>query len=367
LKKGRPIKNKFGDQLLAWYRVHKRKLPWRRTRDPYKIWISEVMLQQTTVPAVVPHYVRWLEVFPDMGSLARAPLRKVLREWQGLGYYQRARNLHRAARSILRDHRGRFPRDEPKLRSLPGFGPYTTAAVLSLAFAQPRPVIDANIRRVLMRVLGLRGTAEPRIDKKFGVFLETVFPKDSPGDFNQALMELGALVCRKRNPQCLACPVRSHCRAAREGRQEIIPTPRKLSVQNVEAVVAVIRKDGPPDGFVLIQKRPSDGLLADLWEFPGGKVEPGESLTAALRREVREELGAEISDIRRLTTVRHAYTRFQVTLHAYTCRLCDQALKPGPHRRWVTLLSIRRYPLPSGSVKIVDHLAGRKPARDRAA
>jgi A/G-specific adenine glycosylase len=318
------------------------------------------MLQQTTVPAVIPHYERWLKVFPDMRSLARAPLRKVLREWQGLGYYQRARNLHDAAKTIVREYGGRIPDDEQTLRRLPGFGPYTTAAVLSLVYGQPQPVIDANVRRVLMRILGLRGTAEARIDKTLRAFLETVFSKDSPGDFNQAMMELGALVCRSRNPQCLACPVRQFCRAAREGTQEIIPRPRKLRLKKIEAVVAVMENDGR----ILIQKRPSRGLLADLWEFPGGKVKPGESLTAALRREVREELGAGIEDIRRLTTVRHAYTRFQVTLHAYACRIRDPHFKTGPRRRWVTLSSIRKYPLPSGSVKIVDFLAGRKSARD---
>jgi A/G-specific adenine glycosylase len=318
------------------------------------------MLQQTTVPAVIPHYERWLKVFPDMRSLARAPLRKVLREWQGLGYYQRARNLHDAAKTIVREYGGRIPDDEQTLRRLPGFGPYTTAAVLSLVYGKPQPVIDANVRRVLMRILGLRGTAEARIDKTLRAFLETVFSKDSPGDFNQAMMELGALVCRSRNPQCLACPVRQFCRAAREGTQEIIPRPRKLRLKKIEAVVAVMENDGR----ILIQKRPSRGLLADLWEFPGGKVKPGESLTAALRREVREELGAGIEDIRRLTTVRHAYTRFQVTLHAYACRIRDPHFKTGPRRRWVTLSSIRKYPMPSGSVKIVDFLAGRKSARD---
>ena len=318
------------------------------------------MLQQTTVQAVIPHYERWLKVFPDMRSLARAPLRKVLREWQGLGYYQRARNLHEAAKTIVREYGGRIPDDERFLRNLPGFGPYTTAAVLSLVYDKPQPVIDANVRRVLMRILGLRGTAEARIDKTLRAFLETVFSKDSPGDFNQAMMELGALVCRSRNPQCLACPVRQFCRAAREGTQEIIPRPRKLRLKKIEAVVAVMENDGR----ILIQKRPSRGLLADLWEFPGGKVKPGESLTAALRREVREELGAGIEDIRRLTTVRHAYTRFQVTLHAYACRIRDPHFKTGPRRRWVTLSSIRKYPMPSGSVKIVDFLAGRKSARD---
>jgi len=317
------------------------------------------MLQQTTVPAVIPHYERWLEVFPDVRSLARAPLRKVMREWQGLGYYRRAENLHRAAATIVRDHGGRVPDDESTLRSLPGFGPYTAAAVLSLAHGKPLPVIDANVRRVLMRVLGLSGTAEARVDKRLRAFLETVFAVNSPGDFNQAMMELGAIVCRSRDPQCLACPVREFCRAAREGTQEIIPRPKKLRLEKIEVVVAVIEKDGR----ILIQQRPAGGLLAGLWEFPGGKVEPGESLTAALRREIREELGVVIRDVRRLTTVRHSYTRFQATLHAYACRIAGPDLEPGPERRWVTLSSIRRYPLPSGSVKIVDFLASRAHGR----
>jgi len=316
------------------------------------------MLQQTTVQAVIPYYERWLGVFPDIPSLARAPLRKVLREWQGLGYYQRAGNLHRAAKTIVCEHNGKVPEDANVLRSLPGFGPYTTAAVLSLAYGKPLPVIDANVRRVLMRVLGLRWTAVARTDKTIHAFLEKVISKDSPGEFNQAMMELGALVCRSRNPQCLACPVREFCRAAREGTQEIIPRPRKLRLEKIEAAIAVIEKDGR----ILIQKRPAGGLLADLWEFPGGKVEPGESLTASLRREIREELGVEVEDVRRLTSVRHAYTRFQVTLHAYACRIRDQDFRPGPRRRWVTLTSIRKYPLPSGSVKIVDFLARRKNA-----
>jgi A/G-specific adenine glycosylase len=314
------------------------------------------MLQQTTVQAVIPYYERWLKVFPDMRSLARAPLRKVLREWQGLGYYQRARNLHDAAKTIVREYSGRIPDDEQTLRRLPGFGPYTAAAVLSLVYGQPQPVIDANVRRVLMRVLGLRGSAEAKGDKKLHAFLETVFSKASPGDFNQAMMELGALVCRSRNPQCLACPVRQFCRAARDGTQEIIPRPRKLRLEKIVAVVAVMKKDGR----ILIQKRPAEGLLAGLWEFPGGKVEPGESLTGALRREVREELGVGIEGVRHLTTVRHAYTRFQVTLQAFACKIRDPNFKTGPRRRWVTLDSIRLYPLPSGSVKIVDFLAGRR-------
>jgi A/G-specific adenine glycosylase len=316
------------------------------------------MLQQTTVPAVIPYYERWLEAFPDVRSLARAPLRRVLREWQGLGYYRRAENLHRAAQAIVKEHQGRVPREEDVLRRLPGFGPYTTAAVLSLAFGKPVPLVDANVRRVVMRLLGIEGHADPKLDATLLAFLRKVLPVARPGDFNQALMELGALVCRSRNPQCLTCPVRSSCRAAREGLQEIIPRPKKLSLEKLEVVVAVIERNGR----FLVQERPPGGLLAGLWEFPGGKVEPGESLSAALRREVREELGAEIRNVRRLTTVQHAYTRFQVTLHAFACDLTGPRLSQGPPRRWLTLRVLRSYPLPSGSVKIVDFLASRRQA-----
>jgi A/G-specific adenine glycosylase len=222
--------------------------------------------------------------------------------------------------------------------------------------------VDANVRRVLMRVLGLRGHAAPRVDKELRSFLEAVLPVSSPGDFNQAMMELGALVCRSRNPQCLSCPVRGCCRAVREGTQEIIPRPKSLSVERIEVAVAVIEKGGR----VLLQERPAGGLLAGLWEFPGGKVEPGEALTAALRREVREELGVGIQAIRRLTTVRHAYTRFEATLHAFRCRISRPGFAAGKRRRWVTLKDISRFPLPSGSVKIVEALKACRARKDRS-
>jgi A/G-specific adenine glycosylase len=341
-------------RLLRWYAARKRDLPWRRTKNPYRIWVSEIMLQQTTVGAVIPYYEAWLRAYPDVRALAQAPLRAVLKSWEGLGYYQRVRNMRRTAQIVLKKHGGRFPEDPAVLAALPGFGPYTTAAVASLAFGRPLPVVDANVRRVMSRMLGIRGPAGPGPDAEIGRVLEAAISRRSPGNFNQAMMEWGALVCRPKNPLCLRCPGQPLCRAFRRGEQEVIPAPKKSAVKKIEAVVAVIR-DGKR---VLIQKRPEKGLLAGLWEFPGGKVEPGESLRAALKRELREELGLETEAARPLLTVKHAYTQFQVTLHAF-----DVTLSGGPNAssknrsaRWVPLKGLDKYPFPSGSLKIIRAL-----------
>jgi A/G-specific adenine glycosylase len=342
----------FRRKLLGWYRIHYRRLPWRETRDPYRIWVSEVMLQQTTVQAVLPYYAEWLRRYPDVESLSRAPLNKILKSWQGLGYYQRARNLQAAARVLVRDFGGRIPQDFETLRKLPGFGPYTAAAVLSLAFNLPYPVIEANVRRVMMRLLRIPGESGAHQDGLLRGRLEALFPRRNPGLFNQAMMELGALVCRSRQPQCLACPVTAHCRAYEHGDQEIIPRPKKTSVKRFDAVIAVIKRGGK----VLIQKRPGIGLLAGLWEFPGGKIEAGETRERALRREIREELGAELLAASSLLKVKHAYTRFEVTLYVYDCTLKKGPALKRSDLRWVGLKSLRHYPFPSGSAKIVDFL-----------
>lgn len=342
----------FRRRLLRWYRAHKRALPWRATCDPYRIWVAEVMLQQTTVRAVIPYYKRWLRLFPDVRALARAARREVLRAWQGLGYYARVRNLHVAARTIVRKFAGRLPEDEKALRSLPGFGPYTAAAVASIAFDRPCPVLDANVRRLVMRLENIAAPDGQRTERRILDFLAARLPRRSAGDFNQALMELGALVCKPRNPLCLLCPLRPTCLAADAGRQELIPPPSRTATKRLEAVVAVIRRDGR----LLIQKRPPVGLLADLWEFPGGKRKPGESRGQALRREVREELGVGIVSARPLTSVKHAYTQYLVSLHAFEV-VPDREPRPAPgRRRWVSLRGLRSYPLPSGTVRLVEFL-----------
>ncbi|MBN2409194.1 MAG: A/G-specific adenine glycosylase [Candidatus Aminicenantes bacterium] len=342
-------------KIGRWYRTHRRRLPWRETKDPYKIWVSEVMLQQTTVNAVIPYYVRWLELFPDIQALARAPLRRVLKAWEGLGYYQRARNLHQAARTICRKHGGSIPAEFEEFIALPGVGPYIAAAVLSLAFDKPYPVLDANVRRVGMRLYGFQGKANARADAVLLARIRGIFPVENGADFNQALMELGALICRPKNPGCLLCPVQSFCRAYQSGEQEVIPAPKSRSFQQIETVVGIISDQGK----YLIQQRPAQGLLAGLWEFPGGKREKGETLREALRREIKEELGVEVRRERLLLKLRHAYTRFQVELFVFECELDRSPLPRSPNRRWVGLRALKRYPFPSGSAQIVRFLEDR--------
>lgn len=351
----------FQRKLLLWYKQHHRKLPWRKNRNPYTIWVSEVMLQQTTVQAVLPYYSEWIKTFPDIQSLSQAPLRRILKAWQGLGYYQRAKNLHKASKIIVDNFNGYLPQEYKELNKLPGFGPYITAAVLSLAFDKLFPVVDANVRRIIMRLKGVRGEADPKNDKVLLDFLAPYFPQKRTGVFNQAMMELGALVCRPKNPYCLLCPLSDYCQAYKDGKQEVIPLPKKRNYRKIETVVAIIRKNGR----FLIQKRPSRGLLADLWEFPGGKTKPGETLEEALHREIKEELNAEIQSEKLLIRVQHSYTQFQVSLYAYDCHLKkDPRMNKNLHR-WVTLRGMQRYPFPSGSAKIIKFLQQKNQVKSR--
>ena len=341
----------FAKNLNAWYRKHARGLPWRETSDPYKIWISEVMLQQTTVNAVIPYYEKWIRIFPTAGHVAKASSQKILKTWQGLGYYTRAKNIHKSSKIICDVYDGRIPDDPRRLKSLPGFGPYTVGAVLSIAFDKRHAVIDANVRRVVMRILAIEGHADMSQDPEISVFLEKEMPRRNLRIFNQALMELGALLCRSREPLCLSCPVKTRCRGYKKGIQEIIPKPKKRVIRDIDVAVGILKRK---DKY-FIQKRPAKGLLADLWEFPGGKAKKGESSSQALRRELKEELDIDITSSRHLMNVRHFYTQFRVNLHV---SLCESSAYPRPHksRKWATLRELNKYPMPSGSAKIVERL-----------
>jgi A/G-specific adenine glycosylase len=262
----------FRRRLLDWFDAGGRDLPWRETSDPYRIWVSEVMLQQTRVEAVIPYYRRWLERFPDITALAGAPEEEVLGAWAGLGYYSRARNLHRAAQVVRERHGGEVPRDPDALRALPGVGEYTVGAVASIAFGIPLPAVDGNVRRVMARLTDTPDPSPAELRRWAGDLVD----RKRPGDFNQALMELGATTCAPRNPECGVCPVAGFCAAARAGTQADRPSRRrKARVRDVAWGVAVLLAEGPGGPRVLARRRPSEGLLGGMWEFPSDVPEAG--------------------------------------------------------------------------------------------
>ncbi|MDW8228190.1 MAG: A/G-specific adenine glycosylase, partial [Anaerolineales bacterium] len=280
------------EKLLAWYEKHARSLPWRNVSDPYAIWISEVMLQQTRVEAVIPYFERWMKRFPTVADLAAAPEQDVLALWEGLGYYRRARNLHQAARIIMAKYGGQIPRELSALRRLPGVGRYTAAAIASIAYGLDVATLDGNLKRVLARLFNIEEPVDtPAGEKRLWALAEQHLPRGRAGDYNQALMDLGATLCLPRAPRCPLCPVNEFCQARALGVQESRPVRQpKKETPHYTVTAAVIRRNGR----VLLAQRPSRGLLGGLWEFPGGKVEPGESLPEALRREIREELAVDI-------------------------------------------------------------------------
>ena len=341
--------------LLAWYDDHLRPLPWREGSDPYAIWVAEVMLQQTQARTVVPYYTRFVRRFPTLESLAAASLDDVLKVWEGLGYYARARNLHRAARRIVERDGGRVPDTLEALVQLPGIGRYTAGAILSIAYGIPAPAVDANARRVLSRLYLLDGDEEDRaIEAQLWDLADGLVPTERPGDFNQALMELGATVCLPRSPKCGRCPLSRRCRARRLGRQEEIPrrgAPRHRPHQDVVAAVILRR------GRLLIARRPQRGLLGGLWELPGGPAEPSEGLEEALRRIVRSRLGLRIEVEEPLAPIRHGYTHRRVTLHPFRCRyLGGSRTQQAPRRRWVPRSRLGEYAFPAAYRRVLDRL-----------
>jgi A/G-specific adenine glycosylase len=335
----------FATRLLAWYARQGRKLPWRGSADPYVVWVSEIMLQQTRVEAVIPYFERWMARFPGIASLAAASEQEVLSVWEGLGYYARARNFYRAAKIVMEEYGGQIPSGLTALRRLPGIGRYSAGAIASMAFGLDFPTLDANLRRVFARVFDVAVPADTAGGEEIlWKLAEQHLPKGRAGDYNQALMDLGATLCLPKNPRCLLCPLGDLCLANQLGIQAERPVLKpKAVVPHYTVTAAVIRRDGQ----VLLAKRPSRGLLGAMWEFPGGKIEPDETLEACLRREILEELGVEIGVGQSFGVYRHAYTHFRITLHAFLCELT--AGEPVPleaaELAWVDPGELARYPM----------------------
>ncbi|HQN44987.1 MAG TPA: A/G-specific adenine glycosylase [Anaerolineaceae bacterium] len=315
----------LAEKLLAWYAVNARTLPWRGHPDPYAVWVSEIMLQQTQVDTVSPYFERWMARFPTLEALAAASEQEVLALWEGLGYYSRARNLWRAARQVW-EAGGQMPRTAADLALLPGVGRYTAAAIASMAFGQNEAALDGNIRRVLARIFNVTLPARsPEGERQLWALAQQHLPPGRAGDYNQALMDLGSQICTPRAPACLVCPLQALCQAAALGLQAERPVMSSRPPVPLWTVTAAViwRADR-----VLIARRPSRGLLGGLWEFPGGKLEPGETLPEGLRREIAEELAVEIAVGAELGVYRHAYTHFKVVLHAFACTLVTGEPQP---------------------------------------
>ncbi len=315
------------------------------------------MLQQTSVSTVIPYFERWMERLPSVGELAEASERKVLSLWEGMGYYQRARRLRRAARLVVEEFGGRIPRGRDELRSLPGIGPYISAAVRSFAFGEDEVALDANLLRVCMRLLGLQGRgSEAAVRRRVRNWAEAAMPSGESADWNQALMDFGSLACRPRSPRCGECFLREACKACAEGTQHDIPPPRNRRFKKISTAVALFIRDGR----IYIQRRPPNGLFAGMWEFPGGKVEEGESAADALVRECREELGVECAPGEKLLELTHYYTVFEVRLHAFLCPP-PAGLSEDETHCWVPIAKLGAWPMPSANrqvVKVLHERAG---------
>lgn len=344
--------------LGRWFDRTARPLPWRRRPNPYRIWVAEVILQQTRVDQAIPSYRRFVRQFPTLRALAHATGPEVLKAWQGMGYYARARNLHRTARQLFELHRGRWPTTAAELEQLPGIGPYIARALAAQAFGEPVVALEANGLRVAARWVGERGRIDkPKVRARLAKTLARDLAGQSPGRFAEAVMELGETVCTPRAPRCPACPVARYCRLRSEGLDpDRIPArrPRGRRPTHRGAIVALVRR-----GRYLLQRRSPEGLLGGLWEFPGGHREGRERPEETARRELREETGLTAGPLEFLGSIRHSYSHFSVELDLFRGppEPIDAPTPPG--RRWLTLTDARRLPLPKATEKAFDRLEGR--------
>jgi len=349
---------KLQQQILAWFHENARELPWRTSYYPYHVWISEIMLQQTQMDRAVDYFNRWVARFPDIASIATASEEEVLKLWEGLGYYARARNIIRCANILLAAYKGKLPADHDLLLELPGIGKYTAGALMSIAFNKEYPLVDANIERVFARLFNL---TKPVKESKTRAFIwqkaEELLPRGRAREFNQALMELGALVCIARNPRCRICPIITHCQACSldlvAQRPVLTAPPKTIFIEMATGILA-------HEGKILLQKRKAQGVWANLWEFPGGRLEPGETPEMALVREYMEETELAVGNLKKITTVQHSYTIYRVSLHCYFCTLLQVRFEPVLHAaqeyRLVPPGELSDYALPAGHRKLIDHL-----------
>lgn len=342
----------FQHDLLTWYQADNRDLPWRKDQDPYKIWVSEIMLQQTRVETVIPYFNRFISLFPTPEALAEAAEEDVLKVWEGLGYYSRARNLQAAVKEVTADYGGKVPDTEKEIRSLRGIGPYTAGAILSIAYGKPVPAVDGNVMRVMSRLLTLYDDiAKPKARIQIENILRDLIPKEDAGDFNQALMELGATVCTPKNPQCLTCPVLSHCHARAEGVESLLPVKAKKKPPRTERWQTAVIVDA--DGRVLIQKRPETGLLANMWEFPMLASDEHSGKEALIDALTQKFSGIAVDHVTHTQQVRHVFSHIVWEMDVFLVRLKNRVSLSGDELM-MPPEELTYYPFSVSHQKIID-------------
>jgi A/G-specific adenine glycosylase len=338
-------------ELIDWYENNHRKLPWRETSDPYYIWVSEVMLQQTRVDTVIPYFLNFMEKFPTVEALAQAQEEEVLKAWEGLGYYSRVRNLQRGAKVVMAQYGGQVPKDILEIKKIPGIGPYTAGAILSIAYGEAVPAVDGNVMRVFSRLFCIEDDiSEGKTRTEMEKVGNMVVPEENPSFFNQGLMELGALICTPTSPKCIACPVYGQCCAARRGIQSELPIKKKKqAVKEVELEVALVWDDNK----MLIMKRPGEGLLASLWAFPSAVREENWESGRSIMEVLKEEYGIRVKDIAYTFDSQHVFTHLKWKMKVYDCKLVSKVALEYPQVQWVALDEIGNYAIPTAFMKVL--------------
>jgi A/G-specific adenine glycosylase len=356
-------RKKIQQKLIHWFRRTARPLPWRQTYNPYHVWISEIMLQQTQMERGIDYFNRWIERFPDVASVAKADEQEILKLWEGLGYYARARNLHDAAKRLMERFDGIIPCDPAELQLLPGIGPYTSAAISSIACNTDIAVVDANVLRVYARIFDIDGPVKTGATRnRIEQLASEMLPQGQARVFNQALMDFGGVICLPKSPKCSSCPICEGCLALMRGtvaERPLVERPKKTTL--IEMATGLLEVEGR----IFIQQRQPDDIWGGLWEFPGGRIESGESPESAVIREYVEETGYHVDICNKITTITHFYTRYKVVLHCFSCRMNgevnDPLLTAAQAFKWVLPDEISQFGFPAGHRKLLEHIAAHSP------
>ncbi|MGK5092192.1 A/G-specific adenine glycosylase [Deltaproteobacteria bacterium TL4] len=347
----------FQHRLLSWFEQEQRPLPWRQKYDPYEIWISEIMLQQTQVRTVLPYYQRWMQVLPNLEAVAEASENVILKLWEGLGYYSRARNIHKTAKILVAQYQAQFPGEPHQLLELPGIGRYTAGAILSIAFNQKPPIVDGNVTRILCRIMDYRElpTSAP-MQKRLWALAEAWIPEQQARWFNQAMMELGATLCYVNAPACLLCPVQLFCKAYHAQSTAQVPAKKTAKLlKPVIHVLAIVQQGNQ----ILVDKRPATGLMGGLWEFPNFEITKEADLKQQLHELLYQQWQLSVTVLQQLPTFKHRYTTFKATQHCYLCQYHSQT-KSARQGQWLTLEELSQLSFSAPQAKLMEHLIENK-------